>query len=337
MAAILFDLGGTHLRCALSGEDDELGKIQKTRIETFLDGHQPRVVWDKILAQMTSYVESVNGLAGSQAPVILAFPGPIDAHKRIIGAPTVTGSNDLAIPDLRAELMSLTKRNVYILNDVSAAAWHFGRRLEIERFMVLTVSSGIGSKIFDCRHPDGVFDSKPYAGEIGHFIVDESPLAPRCDCGGIGHLGAIASGRGIERRARLLAQADTASFLGSACARDFCATATTLTNEQHLVPAAKAGDAWAISVIRESTRPLARVLNCVVLGSGLDGIVLIGGFALGLGAFYLDLVRELMTSCCDDPVLTPWLPELVHLGDVSEEACLEGAAAYARRIAHGDL
>jgi hypothetical protein len=77
------------------------------------------------------------------------------------------------------------------------------------------------------------------------------------------------------------------------------------------------------------------VLNCSVLGSGLDGIVIIGGFALSFGTAYLDMVRELMTVGCDYPVLSRFLPGMVHLGDVTEEACLVGAAAYARRIAHG--
>jgi len=335
MSAILFDLGGTHLRCAVSGEHGSLTNYYRSRIRTFLDGHEARVVWDNILSEMTDYIESVTGRLDYRTPVFLAFPGPIDAHQRIMHAPTVTGSH--AVPDLRAELMSLTARDVYILNDVSAAAWYFGERLTIGRFMVITVSSGIGSKIFDRRHPEGVLDRLPYAGEIGHFIVDENPDAPRCDCGGIGHLGAIASGRGVERRALHCARLDMPSFERSACVRDFNASLTSLSNEQHLVPAAKAGDEWALRVIRESTRPLARILNCMVLGMGLDGIVIIGGFALSLGSVYLDLVCDLMVECCDYPVLSSYLPELIRLGDVNDEACLKGTAAYARRITQGTL
>ena len=331
MAAILFDLGGTYLRCAISGDDGALANLHKARIETFLDGHEPRAVWDKILSQMTTYTESVRGMTISGTPVILAFPGPIEAHQRILNAPTVTGG-DVTIPDLRSELMNLTKRDVYILNDVSAAAWHFSRKLAIGRFMVVTISSGIGSKIFDRQHPECVFDAAAYAGEIGHLVVDESPNAPKCDCGGIGHLGAIASGRGIERAARSRAQKNQAAFESSACARDFKATPVTLANEQHLVPAAKAGDEWALTTIRESTRPLARVLGSMVLGIGLQGIVIIGGFALSLGQVYLNLLRNLTKELCDYSLLSDQLPGLVQLGDESEEACLEGAADYASRI-----
>ncbi len=328
--AILFDLGGTYLRCAISG-DDGLANLHKTRIETFLDGHEPRAVWDRILSQMTAYVESVSGLTVLQTPVIVAFPGPIEAHRRILNAPTVTGGN-VAIPDLRSELMKLTKRDVYILNDVSAAAWHFSRKLAVGRFMVVTVSSGIGSKIFDRQHPECVFDAAAYAGEIGHLVVDESPCAPKCDCGEMGHLGAIASGRGIERTARSRAEENKAAFELSACARVFQATPATLANEQHLVPAAKAGDEWALTLIRESTRPLARVLYSFVLAIGLHGIVIIGGFALGLGQTYLHILRNLMKELCDYSLLSDQLPGLVRLGEESEEACLEGASDYASHI-----
>jgi C7-cyclitol 7-kinase len=336
MPAILFDLGGTHLRCAVSGDNGILTNYSRSRIRTFLDGDEARAVWDNILSEMTEYIASVTGQIDYGSPVFLAFPGPIDAHQRIMNAPTVTGSQ-FAIPDLRAELMSLTAREVYVLNDLSAAAWYFGERLTIGRFMVITVSSGIGSKIYDRRHPEGVLDCLPYAGEIGHLIVDENPDAARCDCGGIGHLGAIASGRGVERRALYCARVDMPSFERSACVRNFSASLTSLTNEQHLVPAAKARDGWALTVIRESTRPLARILNCMVMGMGLDGIVIIGGFALSLGSVYLDLVCELMTECCDYPILSSYLPGLVRLGDVNDEACLKGTAAYARRITQPTL
>ena len=104
------------------------------------------------------------------------------------------------------------------LNDVSAAAWYLSSRTRARRFLVVTVSSGIGSKLFDRDHPAGVIDDPPYAGEIGHVVVDPGDDAPLCGCGGRGHLGAISSGRGTERLAR-----ERAAF-------------PTLTNEEHLAP-----------------------------------------------------------------------------------------------------
>ena len=149
-------------------------------------------------------------------------------------APTVAGST-AALPDLQSILVNRTGRAVHILNDISAAAWQVSTTLAAKRFMVVTVSSGIGSKIFDRSSSQGVLDDVPYAGEIGHLTVDEAPDAPRCDCGGSGHLGAIASGRGIERQARRLAQSDPA-FRQSVCALQLGGIPETLNNEEHLVP-----------------------------------------------------------------------------------------------------
>jgi predicted NBD/HSP70 family sugar kinase len=159
---------------------------------------------------------------------------------------------------------------------ISAAAWHVSQTVAARRFMVVTVSSGIGSKIFDRCYPNGVLDDVVYAGEIGHLVVDQTPGAPQCDCGGSGHLGAIASGSGIERQARRLAHSDP-SFLQSACALRFGATPGNLNNEEHLVPAARLRDAWALGVVRQCTEPLAQVLS--VLQTTPEAFFLIVGYS----------------------------------------------------------
>jgi glucokinase len=202
--------------------------------------------------------------------------------------------------------------------------------------MVVTISSGIGSKIFDKDYPTGVFDSPPYAGEIGHIRVNESTSAPQCDCGGRGHLGAIASGRGIERAARRLARSHPVDFARSACALRFQGVPEQLTNETHIVPAALEGDEWILGVIRDCTKPLARVLLSITLAMGLEKIVLIGGFALRLGPVYLALLNELLCESSDYGVIADRMAGLVQLGEVDEEACLRGAATFAQAELFGD-
>ncbi|HKP13389.1 MAG TPA: ROK family protein [Blastocatellia bacterium] len=330
MRAVVFDLGGTHLRCAAVDERGRLCAVEKTRITSFIHGDQPRTIWQKIVSAITNYESAMSAQLASEAPMVISFPGPIAPPAKIVSAPTVVG-DDTAIPDLVAELTALTRRRTYILNDISAAAWHISRLVDFNRFMVITISSGIGSKVFDRQHPRGVLDDVVYAGEIGHAKVDHAPDALRCDCGGVGHLGGIASGRGIERFARLAAAQDEAGFGASACARQFGASADALDNERHLVPAAALGDAWALDVIRQCTRPLARALLSTALAVGLEKVVVIGGFALQLGEVYLDILRPLLRSECDYPVMKDRAEGLVMLGSAQEEACLEGAAVYALR------
>jgi predicted NBD/HSP70 family sugar kinase len=212
---LVFDLGGTHLRCGIASAGVVV-HVTKQRIQSFLNGLTPEAVSCGIAAQMEAYAASVSQLVTRQDPIVVSFPGPVGKRGAALDAPTLYGNTCNLLPDLAGELRRRTGRDVRILNDVSAATWYLSKKTAATRFLVVTVSSGIGSKIFDRGHPSGVLDDPPFAGEIGHYVVDPNPDALRCDCGGLGHLGGIASGRGVERMARRVR--------GDA----------NLTNEQHL-------------------------------------------------------------------------------------------------------
>jgi predicted NBD/HSP70 family sugar kinase len=335
-SALLFDLGGTHLRCACLTGKNEIGNITRERIRSFRDGLSPAEIWAEILGKIAAYAIRCDHLVEKTAPLVISFPGPMDEDGRIVNAPTVSGPSS-EIPDLGAELSRRTGRVVHLLNDVSAAALYLARHSEWDRLMVVTVSSGIGSKVCS-RNSDRfmLFDKGPYAGEIGHLTVDQSDDAPVCDCGGKGHLGAIASGRGIECLARRQAAAESEAFSRSLCHTRFGASAEALSNEEHLVPALRARDLWLLRVLEEGTRPLAIVLNTIVLALGLQGILVIGGFAFGVGEIYLELLRKLILERCDYPALR-FSPDMIRFGSMCEEACLRGAAEYAFLARNGQL
>ncbi|MDQ2841659.1 MAG: ROK family protein, partial [Acidobacteriota bacterium] len=254
---------------------------------------------------------------------------PVAHARQVLQAPTVAGPCPAGF-DLPGEIRRASGREVTVLNDVSAAAWHLAEWTEARRFLVVTVSSGIGSKIFDRCHAARVLDQPPYAGEIGHVVVDDRADAPVCDCGGRGHLGAIASGRGIERRVRQLAQTETGNFSSSSIMRQFGATANTVNNEQHIVPAVLARDPWVTRIVRDCTRPLVRSLLTITMAAGLEKIFVIGGFANALGQLYVDLLCGLAGELSRYEIAQSCLPGLFEgMGD-SHETCLEGCAAYLR-------
>jgi predicted NBD/HSP70 family sugar kinase len=335
-SALLFDLGGTHLRCACLTVEGEIGNITRERIRSFRDGLSPAEIWNELLGKIRAYTTTSERLVGKSAPLVISFPGPLHNDGRIVNAPTLSGPSG-KIPDIGAELSRRTGRAVHILNDISAAALYLARDSEWDRLMVVTVSSGIGSKIcFRSSKEFTLFDKGPYAGEIGHLTVDESKDATVCDCGGSGHLGGISSGRGIECLARQQASVDPHAFSRSLCHSRFGATAETLSNEHHLVPAVRAGDAWSLRVLQDGTRPLAVVLNTVVLALGLQGILVIGGFAFAIGELYLDLLRQIIQGRCDYSALC-FSSDMIRFGNMCEEACLRGAAEYAIMARHGRL
>ncbi|HYK54667.1 MAG TPA: hypothetical protein VEV38_14190, partial [Candidatus Eremiobacteraceae bacterium] len=93
--------------------------------------------------------------------------------------------------------------------------------------------------------------------------------------------------------------------------------------------AARLGDSWTIDVINEATRPLADVLTVACVAMGLERVIIIGGFALELGARYLDILRKQLTNSGGLGTTRFGLDAIVSLGN-GDEACLHGAAAFAR-------
>jgi C7-cyclitol 7-kinase len=333
--AILFDLGGTHIRCAVArtcgnATSATLERKVKCHIPNFLTHSTSATVWDELLQLIRDYVVRVADLVEPSDPVIIGFPGPIDSEGRAIAAPTIIG-RQVSIPDFRADVSSATARPTFLLNDMSAAAWHLSCITDSTRFIAVTVSSGIGSKLFDRTSSAGVIDDVPYAGEIGHVTVDSDPLAPLCDCGSRGHLGAIASGRGVERAARRKAEEDEPAFSTSLCSSRFGAISTKINNENHLVPAALAGDAWALEVIRCCTRPLGQTLTSIAVAAGLDRIVIAGGFAQSLGSIYVEILRDTMDGRDSFPGFPIFDSQLIQLCHPNNEVGLLGAATYAHK------
>jgi predicted NBD/HSP70 family sugar kinase len=328
MQALAFDLGGTHLRGAVVDRDGALNAPFRMRLPRMDAGCSNREIWATVVAAIIDYEKCNRELLPPAAPVVIAFPGPISGQRQILQAPTVSGSN--AAPDLAAEIERATGRQAYLLNDVSAAAWHFAESTAATRFLVVTVSSGIGSKVFDRQHAKQVLDDAGFAGEIGHLVVDDTPDALRCDCGGKGHLGAIASGRGIERSARRRAERNIADFQRTLPGQAVAGDSSMLTNEAHLVPAALAGDPWTWGVIEDCTRPLARTLVSVILANGLDHVFVMGGFAQALGDAYRHLLVRLMIDMCDYEIARPSLSSMVTLGPSSEEPGLQGCGSFLR-------
>lgn len=326
MRALAFDLGGTHLRGALLSPQG-LSSLVSCRIQSGDRVSGQDGIWEQIVTEMVLYARVHAAELHQTDPIVISFPGPIAGGRHILHAPTVCGT-DTAFIDLAERLEAETGRSVHLLNDVSAAAWYLSAQTEVDQFLVVTISSGIGSKIFDRDHVAGVLDRCAYAGEIGHYVVDDDPAAPVCDCGGRGHLGAVASGRGFERAARLRARKDVAGFTRSCVHTCRGGEPDTLSNEKHLVPALLAGDQWALSILRDCTRPLARTLLCSTLATGLERVFIIGGFAQALGILYLNLLRELVVELSGYDVLRDRIGSLLASGYACGEPCLLGCGVY---------
>ena len=245
-----FDIGGSNLRAAVVAvENGEASILEQTRRPTPNHLLAPTIGaadrLDDVLSFISDYARAAQIRFGAVA-VAAAFPGPVDASGQITALPTIWGDQGhslcpLALDRLLAE--RLPGMRVHVFNDVTAAGYRFVG--ENRDFALFTLGSGVGLKVFI----DGVPQVGPHGqgGELTHMVFDASPTAPLCDCGGRGHLGALASGRAWQRISVL---------------------------------AEKTGQQADLDAFAE---PLARAVAMIHYSLGLETFLFSGGLAEGLG------------------------------------------------------
>ncbi|MFI7135084.1 ROK family protein [Nonomuraea sp. NPDC050153] len=324
---VVMDVGGTTLRTGLyRPEGDTLEAVRRTPTSGIaIDPDTPvRVLQERVIGQIAAEAETALRRHGGSAAGI-AFAGPVTDAGCVLGAPTIwgAGGDPVAAADLLRERLGVP---VVVVNDVAAAVWRYVRGPEEPPFCLITVSSGIGNKVY---WGGRVLLDGGHGGELGHWTWRTDPAAPRCDCGGRGHLGAIASGRGLLAAARAAGEADApayrASALGLACPRP-----DQLTNEI-LALAIRSRDPFATGVLRAGLRPLASAITSVFCAIGVRRFRIIGGFARAVGQRYADLLTECLheNDCFGlDPAD---IDRLVLMGHADDDHGLIGAGRLLAR------
>ncbi|HEU4557808.1 MAG TPA: ROK family protein [Longimicrobium sp.] len=326
---LVFDVGGTRLRAGrYHAADDAVTHVAERSTPSHCT--LPGAGQEQILATLLDEMEALGREVMRGAPprqVAVAFAGPVDAHGRVLAAPTVWGPRQAGAVDVRGALEARWPgAQVALLNDVSAAGYRYLRRGD-EDLCAVTVGSGIGNKIFVRGVP--FVGSGARGGEIGHLRVDPAPDANLCDCGGRGHLGAVGSGRGALLTARRLACRDPGAFAASRASRGCAGDPARLENPQ-LVAAFREGDGWAAEVVRRAAEPLGRTLASVHHALGIERFVVFGGFALALGEGYR---RELVRAACESgwDAGQEW-DAMIELGAADDLSGLVGAGRFATGV-----
>ncbi|MFY1625635.1 ROK family protein [Micromonospora sp. WMMD723] len=298
---LVADIGGTTLRVGWYRERDRtLAHVHRIPVEGLArhPGEPAPVLRQRVLTQLAEVLgqrlSTPSGVGVSS--VGLAFAGPLNADGMVLAAPTIWGGGAERVP-LGAWLAHRLGVPVRVRNDLTAAAWRYaGSDLSPGDFCLLTVSSGIGNKVF--RDGAVLVDPSGTGGELGHWPVDLSPDGARCDCGGRGHLGAVSSGRGILSAVRSAGQRDPRAFAASTLGASCPGGPGTVTNED-VVRAVLGRDAFAVAVLRRSLRHLAQAIVAVHTAIGIRRYVIIGGFAQAVGDAFADhLVEELVGMGC---------------------------------------
>ena len=310
------DIGGSHISLGLI---DREGVIScTTRLDMNSVGEGQRWAW--ICDQVLSYVATVTGGVGV---VVVSYPGPVSVGMQLGSAPTVSRN----IAGARAMMATLRDRlsvSVVPINDIACASFHIGSQRKSQRLLVVSVSSGIGAKVFVGNGVSGeVISESMIAGEIGHFPI-AFDLRVECDCLEINHLQAVASGRGIERVARLVYGNRLNDVKGE---RSHAGQVT----EECVFPAARRKEEWALDVLSKCVRPLVVSILPVIACLDVTEVVFIGGVVAHGGPVYEAVVRQGIDKCVANTEWRYHIQSLIAFERSTNESCLLGALGYAGR------
>ncbi len=232
------DLGGTQIRTGLVTPQGRVVRREATQTprKGGPDAVIERIV-QQVLAVMGPERDKVQGIG-------VASPGPVDPYSGTVRfAPNLPGWKDVPLRDRLAARLHLPVRVGNDANLAALAEHHFGAGRGIADLIYITVSTGIGGGIIVGGRL--LVGHRGYGAEIGHQTIEDA--GPRCKCGNVGCLEALASGTAIAREARVAVAAGTATQLSSMCGGDIWRITARM-----VADAARAGDELSREIYRRA-------------------------------------------------------------------------------------
>ncbi|WP_295956515.1 ROK family protein [Rhodoferax sp.] len=275
---IAADLGATSLDIAILRPDLSVlarhSEAADVRAGPGLVMARVRVLMRELLAQCATKPQQVIGIG-------MGVPGPVDfASGQLVNPPLMPQWDSFSIRDALREDFAAP---VFVDNDVNTMAlgelWRLQRSLQ--NFLVIKVGTSIGCGIV-C-HGEVYRGANGSAGDVGHICVDTA--GPRCHCGNLGCVEAMAAGPAITRMA-LEAAISGESALLAACLAD-----TGSITPEDVGNASRHGDAAANRIIQHTGNLIGQMLASVV-NFFSPSHVFIGGGITRIGPLFLASVRQ---------------------------------------------
>ncbi|MDP8904465.1 MAG: ROK family protein [Chloroflexota bacterium] len=266
--ALALDVGGTRLRGAVVGPDGRL--ISRHAINT--PGGDADTLVGACVRVLQAALAEAGPMAAAPVAIGISAPGPLDARSgRLIDPPNLDRTTwGMPLAGLIADALGLPAALEKDTNVAALGEGTFGAARDVDDFIYLTVSTGVGGAVVSGRRllrgPDGV------AGELGHLVVDAF-AGPRCGCGARGHLEALASGTGIA-----VAALEEGFGVRSSAA--------------DVATAAERGDERAARIIERARAAFAAAIVTIVDVFNPSMVVVGGGVAAGQGERLLRPARE---------------------------------------------
>ena len=306
---IAVDLGGTNIRAVRGTAAGHILARASHRTQA-IDGEAA------VMQRIIQAVREVWPEDGSARAIGISAPGPLDPWKGvIIYAPNLPGWRDVP---LRDEIMQAFHVPTRLGNDANLAAlaeYRFGAGRGYKDMIYLTLSTGIGGGVICGGRL--LLGAKGFAAELGHMSVDLN--GPRCNCGNIGCIEAIAAGPAIAKAAVTRIQAGEHSAIPDLVSGNLADVSAETVGQ-----AAQMGDALALSVVLNAGRAIgAAIVN--LLHAFNPGIVICGGGLTRMGDLLMQPIRQTMIERASDRDY--WVD--IVLASLGDDVALLGALALA--------
>ena len=211
-------------------------------------------------------------------------PGPLDREKGIVLVAPNLGWQNFPLRDRMHDRLALPTTLDNDANCATFGEWWQGAARGGRNVVGLTIGTGIGGGLI----LNGVLyhGASDMAGEIGHTTIDLN--GRHCKCGNYGCLEAYASASAIATRAREVLVREEGESVIPAMVQGRFEDITA----QTVYDAAKAGDAVANEIVRDTARYLgAGVANLLNIFNP-DTVVIAGGVTAAGDALFVPLRAE---------------------------------------------
>ena len=316
------DMGGTKILASVISADGSIISQSKTATRADKDAND-------VIDRIAQCIREAIGEAEIESTEIRAIgigaPGPLDPETGVvIFAPNLGWSN---VP-LKSELEARMGIPTFLDNDVNLCTLGestFGVGQGVKSLVGIFVGTGIGGGIIlDGKLFHGASDT---AGEIGHIIVKSN--GPRCGCGNLGCLEAVASRTAITRQLRkAILKHGKMSILLKLDGGNLG-----LIRSSTLAKAVRRGDKLTAKVMRRAQKYLGIGVASIINFLNPEMIVLGGGVIEAMGGEFLAGIRR----AAEKHVLPSTMDGVQIVGaKLGDNAGVVGAAVLARQMLGDD-
>lgn len=336
----VFDIGGTWFRSGVYSESGELGSLDKVpalnyKNTSYTNASELQFMLLNYLVERMDYFRS-QGLTLNAASISMG--AALNGHTgEILNSGPLWGP-DCKEFDLLGNLQSkMPEVKWTIVNDVSAALLRHTRDEKYankKRINLITVSSGIACRTYDSRTRNIPLNSAGIQGEIGHipiqFSTFDQPSTLLCDCGGLNHLNAFCSGRGIQQVLNSIDADILKRYSNSLFAKTFLDKRSVPMNQiSQLFDAIKQKDEFALRILDTVTYPIAQMIVYILtIDAEIEKIIMTGGVVHSIEEQYMDsLMKNLETiGMYQTSRSTDFFREIIDVGVDDDNSGLIGAA-----------